>query len=73
MAKQVKINMEESLRLSMAIANLNQRELADKAGISASHLSVISSKNICTLATLQQLADGLEMRPSELLARGEQQ
>ena len=71
MARQVKANMEESLRISMALANLNQHELADKAGVSAPHLSVISSKNICTLATLQKLADALEIRPSVLLARGE--
>ena len=71
MDKQVKINMKRSIKISLAIAGMDQGDLAVKSKVSPSHISIISSKNICTLATLQKLADGLEIRPSELLARGE--
>ena len=72
MTGRAKINIARSLRLWMAEKNINQRELAESADISPSHLSVIMSTGSCSTVTLQKLADGMDILASELLARGEQ-
>lgn len=61
----------ETLRLRRIHAGLNQKDLADKAGLHQSHISLLESGDrSATPRTLARLADALGCKVSDLLAEG---
>lgn len=77
MSKEVEFkNRDRFIELGLTIASLrklrglSQEALAEKAGISRSHLSSIEAPNIVrpfSLEVFYNLADALEVNPGELL------
>ena len=65
------INLRRSIRRNMALAEINQSELATIMGRKPSAISRIMMRNTCTLETLDALAVAFDILPSELLADGE--
>ena len=65
------INIKRSIKISLAIAGMERGELAKRSGVNPAHISVISSKNICTLATLKKLAKSFDIKVSTFIERGE--
>jgi DNA-binding Xre family transcriptional regulator len=62
--------LAENLRILCAVAGISQRELADRAGVSKNHVSLVmgGSANV-TLATIQKLAGALDRAPLDLLTK----
>lgn len=66
------MDIQKSIRLSMAIKDINGVELAEKVGISSGTLSLIkSSKRNPSIGTIRKMAKALDMKVSEFIALGE--
>ena len=62
--------LSHNLKRLRAIKVLNQEQLADKSGVSRTMIALVESgKNFCSDETLDLLADGLKVDPSELFKR----
>jgi len=60
------MNYGKALKLARALANLNQKDLAARAGIDASHISLIEKgTRRPSLAALEKLSSALEI-PTDL-------
>jgi len=56
------MNYGKAVRIARAMAGLEQRELAMKAGLDASHISLIErDKRNPTVSTLERIADALRV------------
>ncbi|MPM70326.1 hypothetical protein SDC9_117281 [bioreactor metagenome] len=69
-------NRDRFIKLGLTIAmtrklqGMSQEQLAEKANISRSHLSMIEAPNIArsfSIESLYTIADALDVRPEELL------
>lgn len=65
------MNVGKSIKLALVMRNMKSGELAAALGVTASTVSVMSSRPTCSGQMLIQLAQRFEMKVSEFVALGE--
>lgn len=65
------MNFRKSLKLALAQRDMKQKDLADRVGMRQTSMSQLAAQQSCTGATLQKIADALDMKVSEFVALGE--
>ena len=58
------------VRVSMAHEKMNQKQLAESAGLDPSVISIMLKNEQCTWTTMQKVIEGLNTKPSVFFARG---
>ena len=71
-AKEVrKVNISKSIRVALAMKEMNQKQLAERLGMYESAVSHMVNRASITTGKLKQVAAVLGMKVSELVALGE--
>lgn len=66
------MDLPKSMRVALAMRNMNQLDLAEKAGIHRTNVSkMMSGKMIITNERLQSIADAVGMKVSDFVKLGE--
>lgn len=65
------MNVGKSLKLALVKRGMTQAALARKLGKSARWINVLANSSGASRATIEMLANELEMKPSEFVALGE--
>lgn len=65
------MNFRRSLKMALAQRDMTQKALAEKLGMRETSMSQLAAQTSCTGATLQKIADALDMKVSEFVALGE--
>lgn len=61
-----------SIKTALANANMTQVEFAKRMGVVTERVHVLTKQRIASLATLERAAKIFGMKPSQLLALGEE-
>ena len=67
------MHLSKSINVSMAMAGINQQQLAGKLEVSAATVSSIIRRGTCHSDTIAKLARVFGIPSSEFIARGEAQ
>jgi transcriptional regulator with XRE-family HTH domain len=68
----ISINFGESLINALYLKEVKQVDLAKAIGVSKHQISVWTRRKRADVATIDKVANGLDMRPSEFIALGEE-
>lgn len=67
------MDIQKSIRLAMAHRNMNQRQLAQAAGITRTFVSyILTGKYQPSMSSLERIAKAVELSVSDLIALGEE-
>lgn len=66
------MNIGKALKISLARAELTQRELARKVGVSSQYVNKVANSSCAKIDTIEQFAKALGMKASELVALAEE-
>ena len=66
------MDLKRSINISLAIAGINQQQLADKMGVAPSSISAMVQRGTCHTDTITKMAEVFNIRSSEFIARGEE-
>lgn len=66
------MNFGQSIKIALVKAGMTQVEFAKRMGVNDRRVHAITKQRIGSLATLERAAKVFGMRPSELLALGEE-
>ena len=65
------MNLKKSIRVAMAQQEMTQAELAAKVGVTASNFSLILNRESIPTSRLEEIAQALDMKVSDLIKLGE--
>lgn len=65
------MNTGKAIKMALLIKDMNQKDLADKLGMTAPAMSQMCSRKSASLNILKRVADALGMKVSELIRLGE--
>ncbi len=66
------MNLGKSIKVALAKAGMNQRQLADQMGLSHQFVTELTNKPSGSFANVKRLAKAFGMKPSEFIALGEE-
>lgn len=66
------MNLGKSIKVALAKAGMNQRQLADQMGLSHRFVTELANKPSGSFANVERLAKAFGMKPSEFISLGEE-
>ena len=65
------MNLKLSIDISLAIAGMNQRQLAEAINVTPAAVSAMVSRGTCGSESIEKMAKVFNTKASEFIARGE--
>ena len=65
------MNLRLSIDISLAIAGMNRRQLAESIGLTPGAISLMAARGTCSSVTIEKMAKAFDVKESEFIARGE--
>lgn len=65
------MDLKLSIDISLAMAGMNRRQLAESIGVTPGAISSMTSRGSCGSKTIEDMAKAFDIKVSEFIARGE--
>jgi len=66
------MNVTRSIAICMAEAGIRQKVVAERMGVSETQVSRIMTNNVCSIKTIEQLAEAFGIEDWEFIKKGGQ-